>query len=275
MRNLKVWGWIGGLAILLLASCRSSKVATRNDLKEAEGEMFVTAMIDNVPDCRTLSAKMKFALEVNGKTFSIGGHLRMKKDDVIQLSLVGFGIVEGGRIEFTEEDVLVVDRINRQYARIPYAELKFLKEEGIDFYTLQALFWNELVLPGEKHVTASEASSFTVRKEEEQAVLSGRSSRKLSYRFFASLSTGALEKTEISAASPYSLNWEYRDFVPLSGKIFPSVMEIRLKGLKKQAVVSLRLGNLSTEDDWETRTQVSKRYKEVTADDIIARILKL
>lgn len=275
MKRLTVWGWLGIMTILLFASCKSSKVATVNDLNGLEGEKFVEGVIANTPDCQTISAKMKFALNVNGQKISVGGNLRMKRDDVIQLSLVGFGFVEGGRIEFTKEDVLVIDRINRQYVRIPYSKLGFLKEAEIDFHTLQALFWNELIFPGKEHVTSSNASSFTVRKEENRAVLSGKSSRKLSYRFFASLSTGALEKTEISAKAPYGLNWNYQDFVPLDDKAFPSVMNIRLEGLEKPATVSIHLGNMSTDDNWETRTKVSKRYKEVTAEDILDRILRL
>lgn len=276
MKNLTVCRWLGIVAVLLLASCKSSKVTTgTNDLNGLEGEKFVTGVLANASDCDALSTKMKFSLNVNGQKISVGGNLRMKKDDVIQLSLVGFGFVEGGRIEFTKENVLVVDRINRQYARIPYSKLEFLKEAEIDFYTLQALFWNELILPGKNHVTPSNASSFSVRKEENQAVLLGKSSRKLSYRFFTSLSTGALEKTEISAKSPYCLNWGYQDFVSLKGKAFPSVMDIQLEGLKKPATASIRLGSLSTDTDWDTRTKVSKRYKEVTAEDILDRILRL
>lgn len=275
MKNFTVWGWLGMMTILLLASCKSSKVTTENDLNGLDGEKFVAGVLSNMSDCNTISTKMKFAMNVNGQKISVGGNLRMKKDDVIQLSLVGFGFVEGGRIEFTKEDVLVIDRIHRQYAKIPYSKLEFLEEAGIDFYTLQALFWNELILPGKEHVTASNASSFAVRKEENQAVLLGKSTRKLSYRFFASLTTGVLEKTEISAKTPYRLNWSYQDFISLQGKAFPSVMEIEMEGLKKPASVSLRLGDIDTKPDWETRTEVSKRYKEVTAEDILDRILRL
>lgn len=275
MKKLTVWGWIGMMSVLLLASCKSSKVTTVNGMEELEGEKFVAGVIANTADCPTVSTKMKFALNVDGQKIAVGGNLRMKRDDVIQLSLVGFGFVEGGRIEFTRDDVLVIDRIHRQYARIPYSKLEFLKAAEVDFYTLQALFWNELILPGKEHVTASDASSFTVRKEEGRALLAGKSSRKLSYRFFASLSTGALEKTEISTKSPYRLSWSYRDFMPLGGKAFPGGMDVRLEGLKKPATVSIQLGNVNTDAGWETRTKVSKRYKEVTAEDILDRILRL
>ncbi len=274
MKKLNVIGWLC-MVLWLLASCSSSKVATNKSLSELEGESIVTGLIANAPNYEAIDAKMKFNLHVNGKDISVGGNLRMKKDDVIQLSLVGFGIIEGGRIEFTKDEVLIMDRINKQYIRVPYAELDFLSNAGIDFFTLQALFWNELIVPGVEHVSTSELSSFTVKKEDAQAVLMGKSTRKLSYRFYASLEEGVLEKTEISAKSPYCLDWSYRDFKTVEGKSFPSVMDIRMEGLKKETNVQIRLGSISTDTDWETRTKVSKKYKEVTVDDILSHIMKL
>lgn len=275
MRKLTGWGGMALLMVMLLASCKSSKMVTGTELNSLESEKVVAGVLANRPECQALSTKMRFALQLNGQELSVGGNLRMKKDDVIQLSLVGFGIVEGGRIEFTQDEVLVVDRIHRQYARIPYARVSFLKEAGIDFYTLQALFWNELILPGITHVEAADAAAFVVSQEDNRVVLADKSSRKLSYRFFASPSTGMLERTEISAKAPYRLHWDYQDFVSVAGKPFPSQMDIRLEGLKKPATVSIRLGSLSTDSDWEPRTKVSKRYKEVTEEEIMKRIFKL
>ncbi len=276
MKNMTFIGWLGALSLLLMTACTSSKKMTSNaNLSELNGTKFVEGVIQNTPDCENIQAKMKFAFELNGQKISVGGNLRMKKDDVIQLALVGFGIVEGGRFEFTKDEVLVIDRIHRQYVRASYDEFPFLKEAGIDFYTLQSLFWNELILPGKEHVTRSNASSFTVQKKENQAVLIGKPTRKLNYRFFTSLTTGVLEETEISTRNAYSLHWNYQDFLPLGNKAFPSQMNIQLKGLSKPANVSIRLGNLNTDAEWETRTEVSNRYKEVTVKDIIDRILRL
>ncbi len=275
MKFLMKYGWVL-LCAVLLASCKTAKSGlTSGGLSSAEGAMFVSGVIDNALTCEALTCKMKFALDANGKQVSLGGSLRMKRNDVIQLSLVAFGLVEAARIEFTADEVLVVDRINKQYVRAAYGNLDFLNDAGVNFYTLQALFWNELFLPGGTQVTTADNKAFSVTKEADQAVLTGKSTRLLSTRFYTSLADGLLQKTEISAAPPYQLNWDYQEFAPVDTKQFPGKMQIDLEGLKHPATITLRLSNVHADADWETRTKVSAKYKQVTTEDVLKLLLKL
>ena len=73
----------------------------------------------------------------------------MKRDDVIRLQLMAFGFVEAGRIEMTKDYVLIMDRINKQYLKAPWMSVDFLRNSGMNFQTLQALFWNELFRPNQ------------------------------------------------------------------------------------------------------------------------------
>ena len=72
----------------------------------------------------------------------------MRKDNVIRLQLlIPVLRSEVGRIEFTPEGVLFVDRYHHQYVKTTYDEVDFLRDNGITFYSLQSLFWNQLLLP--------------------------------------------------------------------------------------------------------------------------------
>lgn len=95
----------------------------------------------------TASTKVRLS-GVGGKDLSVNGKLQMKRNDVIRLSLRFLGM-EVGLMEFTPNDVLVVDRINKQFVRAKYGEVSFLRQAGLDFYALQSLFWNELFIPGQ------------------------------------------------------------------------------------------------------------------------------
>ena len=90
---------------------------------------------------------MKFTLEKGVQEITLTGNMRMKYDDVIQLQLMAFGMVEAARLEFTPEYVLLIDRINKQYLKATYTEVDFLRNQGINFYTLQALFRGNLFPP--------------------------------------------------------------------------------------------------------------------------------
>ena len=112
-------------------------------------DVFLQQVNDNAQTTRFITSKVKFSVEVGNRQMTLTGSLKMKRDDVIRLQLMAFGFVEAGRLEFTKDYVLIVDRINKQYLKVPYAQLEFFRHSGVDFYMLQSLFWNELFQPGE------------------------------------------------------------------------------------------------------------------------------
>jgi len=158
----KIAGFLGLIIAmtLTLSSCRSTKsaekgnvntnVTTQNNTAYATGSFSSANYFQMVKNNETkeenLTAKLKVTIQMNGKSISTSGSLKMKKNDVIQISLVDpiVGIAEVGRMEFTKEHVLVIDRFNKQYFDVPYEEVSFLRRANVDFNTLQSLFWNEI-----------------------------------------------------------------------------------------------------------------------------------
>lgn len=260
--------------VLLLAGCKSARQAAGGTEALSDREQ-VERVITHTPQADCITAKMRFSLRLGEKDFSVGGNFRMKKDDVIQLSLVGFGIIEGGRIEFTRDSVLLVDRIHHRYISVAYGDVGFLREAQVDFYTLQALFRNELILPGMQHVTPANAADFKTSREGDRLVLAGRGNRKLAYRFVTSLLTHLLERTEVTTRSDYRLDWQYADFVDVGGAKFPSLMQIELSGLRTSAQVTLSLSRIGTDGGWATRTRVSKRYTRVEPEELVELLMKM
>ncbi|MBQ5936527.1 MAG: DUF4292 domain-containing protein [Bacteroidaceae bacterium] len=136
---------------ILLASCRSKKevVSTTTTVSDnttigvppSQGNKQPADAKQQEETCVT--AKVRLELASNGKSTSVGGMLRMKRNDVIQLSLVTFGVLEVARIEMTPEYFLLVDKMGRQYVKASYNDVPFLRDADVDFYTIQSYFWNE------------------------------------------------------------------------------------------------------------------------------------
>ena len=147
-----------------------------------------------------VSSKVKFTLEVGPQKVNLTGNLRMKRDDVIRLQLMAFGFVEAGRMEFTKDYVLIVDRINKQYMKAPYKYIDFLRNSGINFYTLQALFWNELFIPGQEGVKTNDLSNFTTDMGGDEAVIYLERG-KINYSWLANQKTGRIKMTNHSQAT--------------------------------------------------------------------------
>ena len=278
---MRLWNVVAVVLLggaLTLFGCKSSRkvIEARPDAAALSDVQHVERVIAGSPQADCIDAKMRFTLRMGDKELSVGGNLRMKRDDVIQLSLVGFGIIEGGRIEFTRDSVLLLDRIHRCYVRMAYHDVGFLRDSGADFYTLQALFRNELVLPGVRHVTASEASRFRVsRQPDGRVVLSGDERGALACRFVTSLAGALLEQTEISTASGKALVWTYGDFVRMGTGHYPGRMEIVLRGQDMPVTAVIALSRIGTGDGWVTRTPVSARYRRMDARSLIRELMQM
>lgn len=272
--------WV--LPLALLCSCGSSKKAVRGTgTGEGEnaflGEVFVNKVMAHPLEAEYVTAKMKFNLRANEQNVSVGGSLRMKKDDVIQLSLVAFGFVEAGRIEFTKDDVLLVDRINKRYVRSPYDKVSFLKEAELDFYSLQALFRNELFLPGKKS-PKNGLNAFSVTKTSEENAVISTQNKKLKFKFLTALATALIQQTQIvpvKNSGTTEFNWNYSNFAEFDGISFPQRHRMTLDLDGKTVELDILLSRLRHDTKWETRTSVKESYTEVESEVLLKKLLRL
>lgn len=265
---------------LLVTSCGSKKSLTSGsaDMSRFSKTAYLKAVVDNAPEFDEFSAKMRLALSSGSEDISVGGSIKMKRDEAIQLSLVAVGIVEAARIELTPKRLLVLDRIGRRYVEVKYDDLPFFKQSKVDFYTLQALFWNELFLPGVKHVEKGDIQNFDVTRGEPQVTLTAEKGKRLSYSFLTALANGLLEESRIHVnlkeENDYQLNWVYGHFLALDGKPFPTRMNLALQGTIKPMKASFEFSRCDTKAEYTPLT-IPKRYKEVAATDILKQLLTL
>lgn len=151
------------LVIFALASCRSSKKAanetpatpgigtiiTPNDNDNATGSQKKDNKKDNKKDDiatgTNFTARVKISITQDKKNVSTTGTLRMRYNDVIQITLTDpiIGIAEVGRMEISPDNILIIDRINKRYVNTTYEEFGALKDNDITFEAIQSLFWEE------------------------------------------------------------------------------------------------------------------------------------
>lgn len=275
---------IGLLACcLLLAACRSGQHVTKEKLPvpaeqtttkaAAEAEVAaayvskVAALQVNRP-CITASAKV--SLQGMGKDLNVSGQLRMKRDDVVRLSLRTLGF-EVAVLEFTPQDVLMVDRINKQYVRAAYSEVSFLRQANLDFYALQSLFWNELFVPGQRKLNAQTAH-FHLSHKGAQTLLTLTDTPKLAYTFYTNEEAVRIDELQVkgrNAGDKGSFCWTYAGFREFAGRHFPTQMQMQVSGTGKDMGLSLTLSNLKNDTDWNTRTTVSAKYTRRSVNEVL------
>jgi hypothetical protein len=246
----------------------------------SEQTAFLDKVSNNVQTTKFITSKVKFSVEVGSQDITLTGNLKMKRDDVIRLQLMAFGFVEAARLEFTKDYVLIMDRINKQYLKAPYMSIDFLRNSGLNFYTLQALFWNELFQPNRSKISAEDLQKFTTNTDNGDVVISLEDT-KLDYSWLANEKTGLIKMANILYKDRFNgntqLNWDYDDFKSLesTNKKFPNSMNVTLTTQKKEVKLGIKLNYINNETEWETRTEVSNKYREVSIDEILQRFMAL
>ena len=274
-RIFQIFGVV--LMVVLLASCSATKSIKKSHSIEGMTEMeFVESVIENAGGWRALTAKMSLSLDLEGKGVTkVSGTLRIKKGEVIQMSIAPLLGIEVARAEISPDGILVIDRMNKRYVEVSFAEVKALAKADLDFHTLQALFLNELFLPGKDDLTARDASSFRVEPETEGVWLNVKRAKRFGYHFLAEAPEALLKESYIGLnGTPYGLRWKYEDFRSLGKKNFPTDMKLAFEGGKKPVKAAFALSRLSTDADWETRTEISPKYNKVELEEILKLLLK-
>lgn len=269
---------IGMLVLVLaLASCSSTKTLKKvSSIEGMTGMEYVEQVLQNAGGRDVLTAKMALTLRPGSKNATkVNGTLRIKKGEVVQLSVAPLLGIEVARVEISPDGMLVIDRMNKRYVQVSFAEVKALTHTDLDFHTLQALFLNELFLPGKKTLDTRNASAFRVEPGVQGVALELKKSKRFSYRFLTQAPEAWLTESCIGlTGTPYQLKWRYGNFRAWEQKHFPALMNVSFEGAKKPMEVAIALSRLSADSDWETHTEVSRKYEKVELEDILKLLLK-
>ena len=270
---------------LVFTACGSRKKVVKEEAPitpEMQSKIdFIARVNDRAQTTKFLTSKVKFSVEVGQQKLTLTGNLKMKRDDVIRLQLMAFGFVEAGRIELTKDYVLIMDRINKQYLKAPWMSVDFLRNSGITFSTLQSLFWNELFRPSvvtvEKHATDSIAD-YNLLDSGDDMIISLEQG-KMDYSWLASRNDAIIKMANILYKDRFNgnsqLNWDYDQFEKLNKSLFPRKSVVTLTTKEKEVKLGMTLSYIGAETEWETRTEISNKYREVTVDEILRRFMSL
>ena len=283
-------------ALWLLAACGTKKEvvtetpvstvevkpATADALQKQKLE-FVKKVAATATKAENITSKIDFNIKMNEKDVSVSGKLYMRRDDVIriQLSVPVLGM-EAGRMEFTKDYVMIVDRIHTQYVKADYSQVDFLKNNGLNFNALQALFWNQLFVPGKESVDNADLNLFNVELGNATGQNTvGLEREHMKYTWSADSKSALIKQTDVDYTSNKSggthVTCTYDDFKSFAGKQFPHSIVLDLNTTSTQKARNMRMGikmkNPNTDSDWDTRTKVSKKYKEVSVDDVMKQLI--
>lgn len=247
---------------VLLCGCRSSSTARKQKIQQQEDSRLVHTLLEP-PSVSELTA----SLSLNYQGTKISGQLRMRRGRSIQISASMLGLVEVARIEFLPEMVVVMDRFHNLYSVCHYADIPYRNDLGLDFEVVQALLWNRLFSPGSANLNDA-VSRLQVEKTDSNGAVPVRD-MECGYLF---LTDGRERLNSVSkTAGGFRFSIGYTDFNSVSkGWNYPLGLEIEIKTPSNTFNAAVKMSSVQTEKkNWADRTQVSRRMKQVTLDELL------
>lgn len=274
----------------VLTACGSSKQMAKaqtieqsaNTTEAVTGKKalnFVRKVNDNAVYAKNINTKINLNLNIDGKEFSVSGRLQMRQDEVIRITLTPFGLMEVGRLEFTPNYVLLVNRMDKQYVKAEYSKVSFLEANDIDFNMLQSIFWNRLFIPGNQKLNDSDLDKFAVDFSGTDNNVISISNGKLNCQWEANKNTNLIGKTTVTydkgGSEDATVTMQYDGYAPLGVKQFPQNENITFaaKSLAgKKLSLGISMSGISTDGNWDALTTVSDKYKEISAEEFFSRL---
>lgn len=278
---------LGGMT-LAMAGCGSKKAATEGTSSAVDkhngGNVQALAFVQKVANqkvsTKNIVGKMSLNVKMGSKNITVPGSLHMRYGEVIRIQafipLLGS---EVGRIEFTPDYVLVIDRLHKEYIKENYNKVDFLKNNGLNFYSLQALFWNQLFMPGTKSISDANLLDFGVTEAGNSKNITLKKGN-LNIVWNADNANGRISTAKATYSSltqgKSSLNWTYSNFKAVAGKMFPAYQKFTFAttAIKNQSNISLTIDmdGVKTDSKWEAKSEISKRYKKIEATDVFGKL---
>lgn len=278
---------LGGMT-LAMAGCGSKKAATEGTSSTVDkhngGNVQALAFVQKVANqkvsTQNIVGKMSLNVQMGSKNITVPGSLHMRYGEVIRIQafipLLGS---EVGRIDFTPDYVLVIDRMHKEYIKEDYNKVDFLKNNGLNFYSLQALFWNQLFMPGTTSISDANLLDFGVTEAGNSKNITLKKGN-LNIVWNADNANGRISTAKATYSSltqgKSSLNWTYFNFKAVAGKMFPAYQKFTFAttAIKNQSNISLTIDmdGVKTDSKWEAKSEISKRYKKIEATDVFGKL---
>lgn len=172
-----------------------------------------------------------FNLDENAK-----GTLKMKRGEAIQLSLTKFGI-EGVRVIFTPDSMLVINKLTKTYLRTSFREAdRLLGGEGlVTFDNIENFFWSESKM-------ADRQSTIPV-----------------------------------AGFVPLDLETKYSRTLKAGKYRVPQKINMKMSGAEgaiETGEMKIELSKVKAADSWQPNTEISSKYKNLNVLSLIKNLLK-
>lgn len=267
---------IGALALTLFAACKQKQVATEKSVWTADEKARVETVVAQQLPFETFQSKVNIALAAGSKSLSVNGTFKLIRNERLQVSVQPFLGIEMMRAEFTNDSVKMIDRINKRYVAESITRYRQSLPVDIRFETLQALFLNQLFVPGERSFSVNDFSAFKWRTEND-GLLIGRLKEDNWFILNFFLNTqNVLSQTQVSnQTNTHIVEWKYEQFQPLAGISFPMKSAVTYRtGSAPKIQADLTYSRIELNKKLNMQFDIPASYRKIELTDLVKGLIK-
>lgn len=217
-----------------------SKVEVLNDLREKQ------------LDFNTLSMKAKADVLIDNRKQDVSMNIRMKKDEVIWVSVTVIAGIEVARALITPDSIKILNRIESTYIKKPFSYIYRFANEQITFKTLQSL----LVGNSDPNFISDNTD---VKVQNGSPVLSGLING-LAYSLTLNENNKIVKTSFKDKDGDQQLTAVYTDFYLLGGQAAPYTVNIYSAAGRDEVNFNLSYSQVSVNETLDFPFSISKRF---------------
>lgn len=249
------------LCVFMLLSCKAKKNAvTTEPAVVAVSNESIENIIKNHNDlkCNFTTAYIKSEVDYEDpkQSLHIAAEIRMKKDEIILVSLRWFGITMAKAI-ITPTQVKYYEKINGKYFEGDYKMLSDLFGTDLDFKKVQNLLLGRAIDDLTK-------GKYTLGQEGNDLKLQESDSVNFSKSYIFNPSTFWLNKQEIKQLNPERTFFvNYTDYKTYAPSVLPTELAIFAIQGNKTTTINIRYKNVNFNDELTFPYSVPNGYKQI------------
>jgi hypothetical protein len=267
------------LSIVFFNACKSKEQAIRILLEKKEKEERILNLIRHSVEFETFSGSLSLAIKPGEKSKSTtaGAQLKIKKDEVVDLSLyIPFIMKEVFRMYITPDSLLIIDRINKLYFTESMHNLKNRLPFDFDYFSMQALFSNQLFIAGKEFIDQNELESFGLREDEFQVYLRNTDSQGINYDFTSDYTNRILQTKMYKGKGDVNMSWDYKEFgLTSNNRLFPMLMQMKLQLPEDNFSMNMIFNKIEINTPFVPEVKIPEKYTRINMEQVIKIIQSL
>ena len=186
----------------------------------------------------------------------------------------------------TKDSLIILDRINSRYVAQSYSEYKDRLPIDLGFETVQALFMNNVFVPGDYDIKKSDYKRFnwslwTENAQSEDVFIPGetlvakvKNDDLLNLTFLISQENRLACTLAGQRTDRYKFQWKYSVFEPVNGIEFPKVSQVNLEMDNRQLELGISWSRMTIDGGVTIDKNIPKSYKKLDIKDLAGSLLK-